>query len=118
MTGVPCKLSMPNQVGFAVTSVDATLAHYQNAFAHRNRAACGIGMSVALISTTASSRCLLKIGVIALEGIDLEFNIEVIIDGEHPAKDHLQSHREGVNYLGSLSTMSPQFSGTSRRRFW
>ncbi len=99
MTGVPCKLSMPNQVGFAVTSVDATLAHYQNAFGLTGTVQhAELNERCAYLYHGKPSRCLLKIGVIALEGIDLEF-IEVI-DGEHPAKDHLQSHGEGVNHLG------------------
>jgi len=99
MAGIPRKLAMPNQVGFAVTSVDATLAHYRDRFG-----LSGVVQHAELDERCGyryrgrPSRCRLKIGVIALDGVDLEF-IEVL-EGDHPARDHLQVYGEGVNHLG------------------
>lgn len=99
MAGVPGKLSMPNQIGFAVNSVDATLQHYRDKFGLIGTVQhAELNERCAYRYRGKPAQCVLKIGVIALEGVDLEF-IEVI-EGEHPARDHLQSYGEGVNHLG------------------
>ena len=92
-------LPMPKQVGYAVYDCETTMRSYAERY--------GLQGAISLFELNAASgyryrghesHCLLKIGVIALGATDLEF-IEVL-EGEHPARDHLIAVGEGINHLG------------------
>lgn len=99
MTNESARLPSPAQIGFAVQDVDATMRSYLDRF--------GLDGTIELIELNEKtayryrgrlSQCVLKIGVIPLGTVDLEF-IEVV-SGEHPARDFLAENDEGVNHLG------------------
>ena len=93
-------LSAPNQIGFAVRDVDATLQRYRARYGWEPASVATVDLneSCAYRYRGRPSFCRLKIGVIEQGAVQLEF-IE-LLDGEHPVGDYLRQHGEGINHLG------------------
>lgn len=96
-----CFLSFARQIGYAVWDVDRVM---------ENLSKMGIGhdrLNVFEVTLNAStmymykgkySSCTLRIALGEFGGMDHEY-IQVLY-GEHPARDFLEEHGEGINHLG------------------
>jgi len=93
-------LPAPNQIGFAVRDVEATLARYAKRYGFE----ATLNEIIELNERCAyryygrSSACRLKIAVCDRGALQLEF-IQ-LLEGEHPVGDFLRRRGEGVNHLG------------------
>ena len=93
-------LSAPNQIGFAVRDLEATLTRYRERY----------GLEATLTETIEldercayqyygrASACRLKLAVLDHGAVQLEF-IQ-LLDGEHPVGDFIRQRGEGINHLG------------------
>jgi methylmalonyl-CoA/ethylmalonyl-CoA epimerase len=93
-------LPAPNQIGFAVRDVDASLTRYRE----RYGLAASLTETIELNERCAyryhgrASACRLKIALFDHGTVQLEF-IQ-LLEGEHPVGDFLRQRGEGINHLG------------------
>lgn len=96
-----CFLSFAKQIGYAVFDVEVQMDRISKLGIGRDRFNI---FEVSLTPETMyryqgrSSTCVLKIALGKFDGMDHEY-IEVL-DGDHPARDFLKAHGEGINHLG------------------
>jgi methylmalonyl-CoA/ethylmalonyl-CoA epimerase len=89
------------QIGYAVRDVDDTVDRYRQVNGDIRDFKCfeiTLDSSGNYLYQGRPAQCRLKIAVVSVNGIDLEF-IQPL-EGEHPSADYLASHGEGINHLG------------------
>lgn len=98
-----------HQIGYAVRDLDAALRHYQyltGPAAPVNRFEVVLDRSNGYRYLGQEAACCLDIATIAAPHMDFEF-IQVL-EGDHPARDYLTRHGDGINHLGLyLSELAP-----------
>jgi methylmalonyl-CoA/ethylmalonyl-CoA epimerase len=93
-------LPAPNQIGFAVRDLEATLTRYRERYGLK----ATLTETIELTERCAyryhgrASACRLKIAVFDQGALQLEF-IQ-LLEGEHPVGDFIQQRGEGINHLG------------------
>lgn len=109
-----------HQIGYAVRDLDAALRTYQHLAgpdAPVSRFEVVLDQSNGYRYLGEEASCRLDIATIAAPHMDFEF-IQVL-EGDHPSRDYLKRHGDGVNHLGvyldDLGPMKDQILGNGGR---